>query len=1579
MGNYSHLDDYYKNKTDSYDLVNERPAFGTAQEPIKEEIKAESQVEKIASDASALSLYRPDQNKIYDLVAASARSDLSAGIGLDTVDNYFQRATKAKEKIESSAGEPGTAGVLGTAYEQFGTGGLGVATGVYGFGEFVGDIFKNIGSTVGVTGRTIMGKESYPNFGGVKPGETTFGGGRFTEAEIERVKNISPKKYLKIYDSADTWYGGVWDVILQSWKDTPDKQSASEWITSTLNASTNNPTVLQSTEIEQATRFFRPEATLVEQLIRLAPEVFGAGKMALFISRGNHVKKVGEIAEAHNEIVDDKIKEAISKNASKNKIKELQDSKIDFAVPRSDKTFAKGIFSRAKGREKAAAKQLGVTGKRSISPSGRSIIDSGGVSILNKLNQKELGDAIESAASKNLLAESVTDWLRVGNFRRKAFSNRIVRAAQYDKMNETILKANRQIRRTDPSDTLEIYKLNQLKKQAIPLDFKSVLVTEAMLQASYLAAGNIYGEENAWIGALGGGLVSGTVFGIAHGTTEKVLKGASTVYNDLLRSMGKISQEDIEVLVKTGKVSMKLSKQLEGDVDQMEALQNFAKIVRSLPEEQSREIIARMISFRKDVEILVEKEGIDPELLLTTLGQAGHLSPIMALKDALSKTVLDPSKALTSKWNPSKEFTQKGNELINQLEQERVMGERVVEFGKAIDNLKDKTSGVESKDLEKFIANMEGIYINTFESLLTSNDNIKLDMDKLFSFLTNPSTSHSIKNKKAYSDVISSMMDTLEAQSTMFPNKSLTKKAQQIREIIDEFSTGDGNPISIVKMFDELNVYRGQINKLLHNFHVEDSITMPKAVEQRVINELELLHNTHESSARKLFTDLKEEGRYVDVDATDWFRSFYGTENSSLYDDIIPSDSLAYISQKVADTNLPNNYTLKKLMDLKSDDALEEWWSKLPLDKKQAVVQRMNESKLNGFTRKVDRGPDRVIEKVPIVEPSDVAVHLMGKKSAAELKRAFSKGDSTLGPFDTFRMAENMSEGLDAPISINISVEDVINWEKSFNKAARKIWRSREDVDTEKARKYTLLSKDLIDSLKSTDKNLSERLTIAKDNWNKEVYQRYYNSNLPSLGYKYLNNQTSVAGQWRSGPMTWLQELIGNKITKGTLPDAQEVIQSLTRTYGKPTTIVREGGREETIYQLDQEGLKHVQRIFEDVLTIHVDGLLKNIKRSQGRLKPFDRGRAATFDEDEDFLNGVTFKYSNLEDAQKQMKSLVLNHLDSPFLNGFRNINKEYFSFTPEAGTIGIFNPTSIIKRWEDGLNDTQDFIDSMKLQRGRLNDKIEKGEARAAGVRNTHEKLIKEIFNRSGIGDTGKVANYESFKTVFIDNADGAKKLGDAVSLLIKQNPSKEKEIGSLIKNITIDSVAKEFRKSDLIEAGENFTRIIDDKGLTEYLTSNKDKLIKLFGEGGEEIYERWARMSRVLNRLNDTADSYLKENQIVIKVPTGLGLNSWISRVYSVSRGVVSPKYVATEALILAMKKKQVSAMAELLKDPKATNALLDILENPDASPKSIMDFIGEYNANLQAIFISALASEAVERKKKNRQKQMDELRSR
>ena len=61
---------------------------------------------------------------------------------------------------------------------------------------------------------------------------------------------------------------------------------------------------------------------------------------------------------------------------------------------------------------------------------------------------------------------------------------------------------------------------------------------------------------------------------------------------------------------------------------------------------------------------------------------------------------------------------------------------------------------------------------------------------------------------------------------------------------------------------------------------------------------------------------------------------------------------------------------------------------------------------------------------------------------------------------------------------------------------------------------------------------------------------------------------------------------------------------------------------------------------------------------------------------------------------------------------------------------------------------------------------------------------------------------------------------------------------------------------------------------------------------------------------------------------VPKAMSVESWISRIYSINRGVISPKYVATEALLQQGRVSQFSLLREIMQNPASADVFKDIL---------------------------------------------------
>ncbi len=1511
--------------------------------------KDENQIKLVAQQASAMGLYQDDREKIYDLVAANARNDLTSGMNLDSAANYFSRAQAEKEKIEEAGG------LEGTAFDYFGTSGLGVVRSVYDAGEFISNTISNVGQTVGITGRTLFGQEAKPHFGGAKPGETVLGGGIFPEKEYERVKKISSRKYLNILEEGD-----ITDVILEAWKDIPVKEDSANWMSRTLNAASDNPTVIGSGTIEQATKFFRPEASIIEQMIRVAPEAYGGLKLGLALARGSFTKRAKQIAEEHNKLVD----QGINKGEKINIVEGA----------------ATGFWSR--GKEKTLLKTAGVTGKR------KGLIAPGGVSILAKLSDDDLSNAIEMAASNNLRFSSKF-FGRTEAARARSLSNKYIRTAQYDRMNSTILDINKQIQKT--SNRLDIAELKRAKKSAIPFDYKAVAATEVFMQGSFIATGNIYGEEYAWIGALGGGVSSGVLAGLLHGASKKTTEAVTAFGVEMLDRMGLMRQDDIEFMVRTGKVPMRLSKELKGDTAALEGMNDLANLIKSLPENMREDFVKQARGFKEKVAKIVAEEGIDENLLMATVGQAMALGPLMALRNSLRNELIDPSKPLAGSKFTGDSLSKNAQTFVDMVSTEKTFSEGVEQFGRAIRNLKSGTEDVSGDTLKGVIDDLDDAYRSSLAEMMEGNNAISRQLDDVFSYLLEPSTSHSIKNKAAFEETIETIMKHFSNQAKMFPKaqEQLSEKARQLRDVIEQFRTDDGDPQTVTILFDELTKYKGTVNKLLHNLHGTETIAKVDDIGERLTGRLKVLYEAQTEAAKRNFDDITDEFGDVPINVTSWFKSFYGESDTSIYTHTLPSDTLSLVSQRTADTMIPKGGTLKQLLDKKSDEALEDWWGSLSTFDKQNIVEEMNRLKLNGFERSVDEGLERGVRQA-VVEPADVATYLTGKKSASQLRIAFSEGDNTIGSFDAFEMAEEVSRVVpEKPIQINISVEDAIKWTNSFNKSARKNFQlGNMDV----AEKYSTLSKNLIDSLDSTDPNISPALQDAKSFWNREVYQRYFNNGLPSLGNTWIRSKTSLEGQYRTPPTTWIQELIANKISNGTASDAQKVVDILTRTFGKAVTNedgtvsykltteprkVMIAGKEEDI----DSGLKQVRDILESMVTLHVDeltGVLRersgsflNLREITGKNLP-----SGSILKGDDKLKEI----EDFKSVSDELHKLINKPLTSQFLRGLMEVDASRYLIGDYSSpsTVSFFNPETIADRWNKELLNTRKYSEQMnraKIENDRL---INKGKKEAESTLKIHTTLIGDLLNKSGIKEVSKIKNYDDFKTMFIDNIDGPIKLEDSIVKAAAGNTEKEKQIRAHVKDITIEAIDKGFRNDDLVNTGLGYERVFDHKGLTEYLQNerNANTLKKIIGE---DTHKRLLRMSEVLNVLNANADDFLKRSNMTVKVPTGLGLNSWISRVYSVSRGVVSPKYVATEALLIAMKKKNVNSVATLLDDPKTLDALLDILENPYATSKEYMQYIREYDKNLRLVLIDSLAKKEVGESKRRRQRQMDELRSR
>jgi len=122
-------------------------------------------------------------------------------------------------------------------------------------------------------------------------------------------------------------------------------------------------------------------------------------------------------------------------------------------------------------------------------------------------------------------------------------------------------------------------------------------------------------------------------------------------------------------------------------------------------------------------------------------------------------------------------------------------------------------------------------------------------------------------------------------------------------------------------------------------------------------------------------------------------------------------------------------------------------------------------------------------------------------------------------------------------------------------------------------------------------------------------------------------------------------------------------------------------------------------------------------------------------------------------------------------------------------------------------------------------------------------------------------------------------------------------------------------------------------------------------------------------MNVQNRDLAARLRDSGIQVSTPKGLSVESLLSRTYSISRGVISPKYVATEVALLSFRKQKAKALSRILSDPKMVDAVIDIIESEGTD-------IRKYNGDLFTALINGLGYHENMKKEERTREQITQL---
>ena len=244
------------------------------------------------------------------------------------------------------------------------------------------------------------------------------------------------------------------------------------------------------------------------------------------------------------------------------------------------------------------------------------------------------------------------------------------------------------------------------------------------------------------------------------------------------------------------------------------------------------------------------------------------------------------------------------------------------------------------------------------------------------------------------------------------------------------------------------------------------------------------------------------------------------------------------------------------------------------------------------------------------------------------------------------------------------------------------------------------------------------------------------------------------------------------------------------------------------------------------------------------------------------------------------------------------------------------------------------------------------------------------DVFVKQIIQGNGDLTNYNKLKEVIVGTGEGK---------------ISAEQFDTITKELFADYFYKTFsrpaRGKDIIStAGEKPIKDLDVTdsffdnalGAKAFLKQNNKNLVGVFGQ--KHIDDMNAILNIVLIKSGvDTGDI----NKA--KLPQSLSVESLISRLYSINRGIISPKYVATEVSLQRFRKSKAHMMEELIKSPELAGVVRKVLESDNIyqdtfTNATLQQFLND--SVIKAILLRETAEFTEEELESNQTEMLNEL---
>lgn len=1528
----------------------------------------ENRIKEIANAASYYAL--DNKQEMYDLIAPMVRDDMKSNMVNPDPTFYFEKAREIDRGLKTAPGvfEAGLEkGIAPTAYRLAGPAGLGTLRTVGTASNFIFDTLTAVTNTIAGTASTIA-KSPYEQVG--------LPSGAYSEKEMKRIKAIPKTKYIRNWQSGRR---GLFGTIADIYKDSPEFVGPTQAIADSMRAAVKNPALIETREVDEGTKFWRPEATYLEQIVRTIPEFVGGVKLGGIILKRGHDNIIGDLAQAHNKLVDEG--EIISKKIDL----------PDFTNKSAKKKFAKS------------------------NPFG-------------EVNDADLLKSISKLKEDKILkfGNSITNQKYHG-FMRNAYANRVASNVEITRMRDTIRQANRKIRdeknviAANAKERMEqaerLHHLRRGRWGAIPNAIKSNYITEAGATLGAIALGNI-DEDYAWIGALGGGLTSG----LGHKAVMTVYQGTKrygrAIIGDSLRAAGlidELSEAERMSLIRTGKLPVAAADRISKE--EVNLLNNMGTLFTSLPEKIRARAINSMIKFQKDMESLKE-QGIDTDALETTFDKITQLQPLMILRDSLGQASINASKKLT------KEFDE---DVLSVIDVDLQLEQQALVFRELMDKLKTQ-KGPDGQVLtgtqEVFTKNvryLEDLYTQMTTDIKDSHKLIYNDIESIFDILSDPTlrtTADNVSELRRLREGIMEQLNRVNLEDV--EGGLLTEKTAQIKAAVQRLTSTSSaeNTQLILNTFDSLKKDVDAMDSLIKNpmFRGGSETLGSEGVGERLAGFLEMKASASKALANDKYDIIKEYKDYNRLDEngsakplafnmTQWFRDL--PEDGRLREDssIIPKSPIDRTEQKLSGKFIREEKDLQVLLDSTSLEGVRDYFNRLSsrdarrfvnyvLDQTDDKVKEILESKIS----KLGQGEASHKEFLLDLEDKQLkALFGIDGKSLPDNLSLFDEVDVI------HRELKREIDPLTLPPEMRMDATNVKEFSSTFNAMSRDLYNAGK---RKKGRDYGFFGRSLLShaadrgaqsgidarNARGQEVDFVRDLAEANSHW---LYNVFYvnQSKIGSKIFQFGDNLTAKtningerpfgSGYYKELPETWLDDDIGKRIAYGDASDARQVIQDLKVAFGtfNPKLMADTGFG----YELDSEVTKrfvgdllndYVERFYRKQISLPLEQAkpvrpLQTVDRSIEGMQEALSARARRPTQDLPSPSRVQREYSaqnisgelgedimSAKQARDTLHKLVLG--ESDFLKTLNN--EGYLDLEGFRSRVTEIKQLSVSKQKFERAEE----LLLKQLTTGRKGIQTEV---------NSRESVANNIFDFLELKKITGMQKHDQVLATFVEHPSSIDNVRRITDVMRKKSPKEAEKFKDVLSDLVMDAIM--FRAGNLSKDATELTtaqlRNFDYKAVNEIVTNQAEPLKAIMGD---EKFDMLEKFSNLIGMKNVSASDMASNGGVAIKVPGGLSLESMISRLYSISRGVISPKYVLTEAALLQIRKTNASILKKVINDPKTANRLLTILGNADTPSTEVMQFIQQYDKKIFQFLRSSLIEYQIEdeREKKDIKKEKE-----